>query len=153
MYERYNDECFKLLKGMGGHFKSDGVPRIPNTQRVSALYLSANSASADEKITFLHEATKQIVNLLNNPNVTDTWDKTKLDNLLNVLYQQSTNLGHCATQVPTRMSKYRKPLKKHFRNLRKFLNKMKYSTQSWEQVREEVERHLRRLLFLVHTMS
>ncbi|XP_062387592.1 interferon a3-like isoform X2 [Sardina pilchardus] len=154
MYERYNAECFRLLKDMGGDFKSD-VPRIPNSY-ISGLYLPVNNATADEKITFLHEATKQIVKLLNNSDVTDTWDKTKLDNLLNVLNQQSTNLGHCAEQVPTRMYKYRKSLKKlkkHFHILKNFLDKLKYSKQSWEQVRKEVEHHLHRLLFLVHTMS
>ncbi|XP_041943825.1 interferon a3-like isoform X2 [Alosa sapidissima] len=152
MYERYNAECFRLLKDMGGDFKSDGVPRLPDTQILSALYRSVNSATADDKIIFLHVATKQIVRLLNNSNVTNTWDKTKLDNLLNVLNQQSTNLGDCAAQVPTRMSKYRKQLKKHFRSLKKFLIEMKYSKQSWEQIRKEVERHLHRLLYLANTM-
>ncbi|XP_048102442.1 interferon a3-like [Alosa alosa] len=152
MYERYNAECFRLLKDMGGDFKSDGVLRIPDIQNISAPYRSVNNASADDKITFLHVATKQIVRLLNNSNVTNTWDKTKLDNLLNVLNQQSTNLGDCAAQVPTRMSKYGKQLKKHFRSLKKFLIEMKYSKQSWEQIRKEVERHLHRLLYLANTM-
>ncbi|XP_048102432.1 interferon phi 1 isoform X1 [Alosa alosa] len=141
-----------LLLHKGGDFKSDGVPRLPDTQILSALYRSVNSATADDKIIFLHVATKQIVRLLNNSNVTNTWDKTKLDNLLNVLNQQSTNLGDCAAQVPTRMSKYRKQLKKHFRSLKKFLIEMKYSKQSWEQIRKEVERHLHRLLYLANTM-
>ncbi|XP_076123106.1 interferon a3-like isoform X2 [Alosa pseudoharengus] len=156
MYERYNAECFRLLKDMGGDFKSDGVLRIPDTQNISALYRSVNSATADDKITFLHVATKQIVRLLNNSNVTNTWDRTKLDNLLNVLNQQSTNLGDCAAQTTTSTEwpGYLKDLRKHFHSLKKFLRSkpMKYSKQSWEQIKKEVERHLHRLLYLANTM-
>ncbi|XP_031427347.2 interferon phi 1 [Clupea harengus] len=147
-YGRVNAECFKLLKEMGGDFTSDLMP----IQFPADLYLSINKATADDKISFLYEATKQIAELFdkNESNVTEAWDKTKLDNLLTVLDRQSTNLEACAAQTPTGMFGFRKRLSRHFRKLNKFLKKRNYSQRSWELIRKEVNHHLHRLLFLAN---
>ncbi|KAL2100553.1 hypothetical protein ACEWY4_002314 [Coilia grayii] len=125
MYGRVNAECLNLLKEMGGDFRFLPMPR-GYPARASALYDAVNKAKTDDKITFLYEATRQIVNLFekNRSNMTDTWNKTKLDNLLNILYhRQYKNLQDCAAQVPAGMSRLRKQLCRHFRKVNNFLRK------------------------------
>lgn len=134
---------------MGGNVKEfDGCPRTS----ISDVYLNLNNAKEEHKIAFLHEVTKQIVRLLSSSNVTDTWDRMKLDNLLNVLTRQKTELGACVTQAMSKKFPGKGRVKTHFRQLKRCLIKKNYSQSSWAFIRKEVEDHQRRLLHLANSM-
>ncbi|XP_063071301.1 interferon a3-like isoform X2 [Engraulis encrasicolus] len=156
MYERLSKECLRLLTEMGGDFKDRFIP-IPSGYpgRAAHLYKAASKAKAHDKMVFLYNATHQIVNLFENntANILGSWDQTSLDNLLNVLHRQEKDLQTCAGQTHTGIFKLMKKLQRHFHKVHLFLQEKNYSQESWEVVRKEVERHLRRMLFLAISMQ
>ncbi|XP_063071312.1 interferon a3-like [Engraulis encrasicolus] len=161
MYERLSTECLRLLTKMGGAFK-DIIP-IPSGYPGHAAHLYDNtSTEAHYKVAFLYNATHQIVNLFENntANIPGSWDQTSLDNLLNVLHRQEKDLQTCACQNHTGILKLRETqrekaekLQRHFHKVHLFLQEKNYSLESWEVVRKEVERHLKRMLFLAMSMQ
>nr|AYN78118.1 interferon [Channa striata] len=147
-YRAKNDYCLSLLNEMGGEI----VPMTGNTSFPRRAYHEIEKAEvqAEDQVRFLAVATNEIIILFSAVSHVDDvkWDSRTLDNFLNILStRQLSELRNCTSTYAerARRSSTEKKLRKHFKDLRKYLKNSNYSADSLERIRSVVQRHLWRM--------
>ncbi|XP_053531017.1 interferon isoform X1 [Ictalurus punctatus] len=142
-YRAKNNFCVSLLKEMGGEI----VP--VNSSFPCEEYTEIEKAKVEDQVRFLAQATKQIISLFNAVSHVGEvkWDRRALGDFLNILKtRQLTELTKCTSTYAKRgRSPTERKLRKRFKELKKLLNKAKYSADSLERIRNVVQRDLWRM--------
>uniref|UniRef100_A0A4W5N9L8 Uncharacterized protein n=1 Tax=Hucho hucho TaxID=62062 RepID=A0A4W5N9L8_9TELE len=116
-YGHLSAEYLSLLDQMGGDITEQDAPVFfPDL-----LYRRIELAEFEDKVRFRNETIYQITKLFDGNMKAVTWDKTKLDDFLNILERQFENLKSCVSPA----KKPERRLKRYFKKLnRKVLRKM-----------------------------
>ncbi|XP_046691142.1 interferon a3-like isoform X1 [Silurus meridionalis] len=145
-YRMKNGVCLSLLREMGGEITTFNKPvSFPHL-----VYNAVERAKAEDQMSFLAEATEQIIVLFDAASNADNinWDSRALDDFLNILNtRQLMELKKCTATYAerTRHSNSERKIRRHFKRLKKMLKNANYSPDALEQIRNTVQLHLMRM--------
>ncbi|XP_062842551.1 interferon a3-like [Trichomycterus rosablanca] len=151
-YKVKNAYCLLLLKEMGEKVSPLNEP-FPHL-----AYRAAEKEQVADQVRFLAVATEQIANLFSAISYQNElkWDTKVLDDFLSILYTRQLNeLNNCSAAHAERSShsSSERRLRRHFKKLKKILQKTNYSSDALEKIRAVVEIHLRRMDIIAGNMK
>ncbi|KAI7803404.1 interferon phi 1 isoform X1 [Triplophysa rosa] len=141
-YRLISNESLTLLLQMGADHPTQRVP-FPGS-----LYKYMDNAKVEDQVRFLTLTLDHIIDLMDAKEQMSSvkWNPKTVDNFLNVLHRQSSDLKECAARYQKAShTSYERRIKRHFKVLKKILKKKEYSAWAWEQIRRAVRSHLQRM--------